>query len=198
MCDENRRAPDCHSEGGAAPHQADKESLVRRLRNLLAAAPNVSTSAGASVTSRPGSAHGTSGNTQPVARDRRICFRARWGQTPSFDPAHSVLPARSFGRRQLLSYPQVRLRRVLPNLAQRLCHPEGAPHGTARYAIVCARLKDLVSRAGGRIRSAQVIPTVLPTRSFGRRQSDSYQQIRRGASKDDIVSRGVLEVWQHP
>jgi hypothetical protein len=69
-----------------------------------------------------------------------------------------------------------------PKPRDRACHPEGAPRGIVRYAIVCARPKDLVSRAAGRVPRAESLPTVMPARSFGRRQRESYQQIRRGAA----------------
>jgi hypothetical protein len=69
-------------------------------------------------------------------------------------------------------------------------------HVTGSNATVCVRPKDLLSAREGLAPKQKSGPTVLPARSFGRRQSLSYKQVaERRLPQDDSFA---CEVWKHP
>jgi hypothetical protein len=93
--------------------------------------------------------------TQPLGADRRTSSAPRAGWRAGMEASPAVLPARSFGRRQGISYQQVAERRLPSERVQKspalapVCHFEGGATPDHRLARNPARrLRNLLSATG--------------------------------------------------
>src|SRR5215213_3338264 len=105
------------------------------------------------------------------------------------------MQTRSFGRAQAVVY--LTVKRGAPSASEGVAKPHSTvmarsvilrerTRTTVSITIACTRPKDLLSASERHASLQEFSPTILPARSFGRRQSASYQQVAwRRLPQDD-------------